>query len=313
MSYLSYIFLTLLCRKEQGRVMENMLSTYLCYMRIEKYASPHSLYSYRYHLEKFINHLRQCSIDSFDHCTLSIIREYVYTTRDSRNLSANSIRLIISVLKSFFNYLSDENLISSNPTRKIKLPKKVAPVPKAIAKFEIERILNAINISPLRCQKNKIRDRLIISMLYYTGIRKSELLALDWNDIDLGKSVLTIRSGKGRKSRQIPIHPKLQNLLDLYLEQRLPLDNYALFIGEQGKRLNKNSFANILKMYLSISGLEKKGYSAHKFRVSFATHLAESGVDIFTVQDLLGHSCLDTTKAYVSCSRQKMVSAVESL
>ena len=246
--------------------MENLLSNYLSYMRIEKYASPHSLYSYRYHLEKFINYLKQCDIDSFDQCTLSGIREYVYLCKDSRNLSPNSVRLLIAVLKSFFNYLSDENLITSNPTRKIKLPKKVASAPKAIAKFEIEQILNAINISPARCRKNQIRDRLIISMLYYSGIRKSELLALNWNDIDLGKSVLIIRSGKGRKFRQIPIHSKLQNLLDLCLEQRLPLDNCALFVGEQGKRLSRNSFANILKMYLKLSGLDSKGFSAHCFR-----------------------------------------------
>jgi len=103
-------------------------------------------------------------------------------------------------------------------------------------------------------------------MLYYSGIRKSELLALNWNDIDLAKSVLTVRSGKGRKYRIIPIHPKIQCLLDLYLEQRLPLENYALFIGEQGKRLSRNSFANILTMYLKLSGLDLKGFSAHSFR-----------------------------------------------
>ena len=282
-------------------------------MRIEKYASPHSLYAYRYHLEKFINYLRQCGIDSFENCSLSVIREYVYTYKDSHNLSINSVRLIISILKSFFNYLSDENLITSNPTKKIKLPKKVSSAPKAIAKFEIERILCAINISPLRCRKNQIRDQLIISMLYYTGIRKSELLALNWNDVDLAKSVLTIRSGKGRKYRQIPLHPKLQKLLDLYIEQRLPLENYALFIGEQGKRLSRNSFANILTMYLKLSGLDLKGFSAHSFRHSFATHLVESGVDIFTVQELLGHASLDSTKIYISFSHQKMISAVECL
>ena len=235
-------------------------------MRIEKYCSPLSISSYRRHLEKFINHLRQCGIDSFKNCSISIIREYVYTTRDSHNLSVNSVRLLISVLKSFFNYLDDEELINVNPTRKIKLPKRVVPVPRAIKKFEIEKILNAINCSPSRCRKNQIRDRLIISLLYFSGIRKSELLALNWDDFDFGRSVITIRSGKGRKFRQIPIHPKVQTLLDLYLQQRLPLTDYALFVGEQGKRLNKNSFANILKMYLSISGLNKKNYSAHCFR-----------------------------------------------
>ena len=282
-------------------------------MRIEKNSSPHSLSSYRRHLEKFINYLKQCGIDSFKNCSISIIREYVYTTRDSHNLSPNSVRLLIAVLKSFYNYLADEELISVNPTRKIKLPKRVVPVPKAIEKFEIEKILNAINSSPSRCRKNQIRDRLIISLLYFSGVRKSELLGLNWNDIDLAKFVLTVRSGKGRKFRQIPIHPKVRTLLDLYLEQRLPLTDYALFVGEQGKRLNKNSFANILKMYLALSGLEKKGYSAHTFRHSFASHLLENGADIFSIQELMGHSSLDTIKAYINCSRQKMVSAVECL
>ena len=282
-------------------------------MRIEKYCSPLSISSYRRHLEKFIDHLKQCGIDNFKNCSISIIREYVYTTRDSHNLSVNSVRLLISVLKSFYNYLDDEELISVNPTRKIKLPKRVAPVPRAIHKFEIEKILNAINYSPQRCRKNNIRDQLIISLLYFSGVRKSELLALNWDDIDFNRSAITIGSGKGRKFRQIPIHPKVKTLLNLYLEQRLPLIDYALFVGEQGKRLNKNSFANILKMFLVLSSLDKKGYSAHSFRHSFASHLVEGGIDVFTVQELMGHSCLDSTRVYVNCSRQKMINAVECL
>lgn len=293
--------------------MEKLLSNYLSYMRIEKYASPLSLSTYRSHLEKFIEYLKTCGIEDLKCCSISTIREYVYTTKDSHNLSTNSVRLLISVLKSFFNFLADEELIDANPTRKIKLPKRVAPVPRSIEKFEIEKILNAIINSPSRCRRNQIRDRLIISMLYYTGIRKSELLALNWNDIDLGKSMLTVRSGKGRKFRQIPIHPKVGTLLDLYLQQRLPLTDYALFVGERGKRLNKNSFTNILKMYLALCGLDNKSYSPHCFRHSFASHLVEGGVDVFTVQKLMGHSSLDSTKIYISCSPQKMANAVECL
>ena len=293
--------------------MEKILSNYLNYLRIEKYASPLSIYSYRLELEKFIYYLESNNTYEFSLCTTSIVREYIYHSKDTRNLSVSSVGWLIAVIKSFFNYLYEEDLITQNPTRKIHLPKKISSIPKVISKFEINMIFSAIKHSPSRCQRNYLRDKLIISMLCYTGIRRSELLALDWNDINLGKSTLTIRSGKGRKDRIIPIHPKLLKSLDLYLALRLPICNYALFIGEQGRRLSKASFVNMLKMYIRLAGLQSKGYTAHSFRHSFATRLVESGVDIFTVQKLLGHGSLDATKIYISVSVQNLAFAVECL
>ncbi len=293
--------------------MKNTLSNYLNYLRIEKYVSPITLYSYRLELEKFISYLQSNNISDFSSLTTSNVREYIYHSKDTRNLSITSVGWLIAVIKSFFNYLYEEDLITQNPTRKIHLPKKVSPIPKVISKFEVNMMLAVMKHSPSRCQRNYIRDKLIISTLYYTGIRRSELLALDWNDLNLNKHILTVRSGKGRKDRIIPIHPKLSKSLDLYLTQRLPLENYALFIGEQGKRLSKASFSNILKMYLTLAGLKKKGFTAHSFRHSFATRLVELGTDIFTVQKLLGHSSLDATKIYISLSPQKLASAVQYL
>ena len=293
--------------------MKNTLSNYLNYLRIEKYVSPITLYSYRLELEKFISYLQSNNISDFSSLTTSNVREYIYHSKDTRNLSITSVGWLIAVIKSFFNYLYEEDLITQNPTRKIHLPKKVSPIPKVISKFEVNMMLAVMKHSPSRCQRNYIRDKLIISTLYYTGIRRSELLALDWNDLNLNKHILTVRSGKGRKDRIIPIHPKLSKSLDLYLTQRLPLENYALFIGEQGKRLSKASFSNILKMYLTLAGLKKKGFTAHSFRHSFATRLVELGTDIFTVQKLLGHSSLDANKIYISLSPQKLASAVQYL
>jgi integrase/recombinase XerD len=293
--------------------MKNTLSNYLNYFHIEKYASPLSIYSYRLELEKFISYLQSNNINNFSSCTISSVREYIYYSKDSRDLSTNSVGRLIAVLKSFFNYLFEEDLITQNPTRKIHLPKKISPIPKVISKFEVDMILAAIKHSPIRCRRNYLRDKLVISMLYYTGIRRSELLSLNWNDINLGKSTLAVRSGKGRKDRIIPIHPKLLQSLDLYLAQRLPMDNYALFIGEQGKRLSKASFSNILKMYLGLSGLNSKKYTAHSFRHSFASSLVEAGVDIFTVQKLMGHSSLDATRIYISVSTRNLASAVQCL
>jgi len=149
--------------------------------------------------------------------------------------------------------------------------------------------------------------------LFYTDIRRAELLNLTWNDLNLENNILFIRSGKGNKDRIIPIQKNLLPLIDAYLTQRLPLKNNALFIGEAGKKLYKNSFISILKMYLNISGLAKKGYSAHSFRHNFATHLNQSGADLFKVQRLLGHASLDTTKIYINFNSSQIAKAIEKL
>ena len=174
-------------------------------------------------------------------------------------------------------------------------------------------LISSIDFAPYRYRKNAIRDKLIISMLYYTGIRRAELLNLNWNDLNLDNSTLLIRSGKGNKDRIIPIHKTLQPLIESYLNLRLPLKDNALFVGQYGRKLCKCSFTIILKMHLTASGLVKKGYSAHSFRHSFATHLIESGADLFKVQRLLGHQSLDTTKVYINFNYSQMAKAIDKL
>ncbi len=292
--------------------MRDYITNYLTYLRIEKNSSLLTIYTYNLELEKFSFYLNIQNINTFN-LTTSQIRSYIYKIKEVRKLSPTSICKIIAILKSFFNYLMGENLIPSNPTLKIKIPKKVKPIPNIISKYEINRIIDSIKFAPYRCRKNYARDKLIVSMLYYTGIRRSELLNLNWDDLNLEKSTLIIRSGKGGKDRIIPIHPKIQELLDQYLNIRLPLKNRSLFIGENGKRLNKNNFSNLVKMYLKIAGLENKGYTAHSFRHSFATNLIEAGVDIFKVQKLLGHSSLDSTQIYVTFNSNQIAKAILNL
>ena len=139
--------------------MKDTLSNYLNYFRIEKFASPLSLYSYRLELEKFISYLQSNNFDDFSSCTITSIREYIYHSKDVRDLSNNSVGWLIAVLKSFFNYLYEEDLIILNPTRKIHLPKKVFSIPKVISKFEINMIFAAMKHSPSRCRRNYLRDK----------------------------------------------------------------------------------------------------------------------------------------------------------
>lgn len=292
--------------------MKDNLSDYLNYLKIERQCSALTITSYKSELDRFFIYLLKNNTDIHD-CTTSSVRSYVYIQKEKRKLSNVSVCKTIAVLKSFFNYLEDEEYLPVNPTRKIKIAKKEIRSPKLISKYEVEKILNNIKYAPARCAKNYIRDSLIIAMLYYTGIRKSELLNLNWDDLNLERNTLIIKAGKGRKDRIIPMHPRLIELIDKYLQSRLPLTNPALFIGENKKRLSKNSFVNIIKMYLRLSGLENKGYTPHSFRHSFATNLVESGVDIFKVQTLLGHSSLDSTKIYINFNSVSIAKAISNL
>jgi site-specific recombinase XerD len=295
---------------------EVMLSTierFLEYLKIERMASKVTLRDYYRELFRLNDFLLSKDIVDINLISTRILREYIYRSKESRNLASSSTSKLIAIIKSFFNYLEEDEVIAKNPTRKIKVPPKINKIPTVMSKHEVDNIIRSVDYTPLRYRKNTVRDRLILTLLYYTGIRRSELLKLNWDDLNLSKSTLVIRSGKGNKDRLIPIHPTLSDLLDKYLEERLPLIDNALIIGEKGRRMCKCCFVDILNRYLEISGLKKKGYSAHSFRHSFASHLIESGVDLFKVQSLLGHASLETTKVYINFNSTQMAKAVERL
>ncbi len=289
------------------------IDSFLGYLKVEKISSPVTIYDYNKELQRFSGFLIENNVSDIDSIGIRIIRKYFYHAKDSRNLAPSSVSKIIAIIKSFFNYLEEDEIILKNPSRKVKVPKKVCKIPSVMSKHEVDLIIRSVDFTPLRYRKNANRDKLILTLLYYTGVRRNELLNLSWTDLNLSKSTIIIRSGKGNKDRLIPIHKTLLELLDRYLEERLPLTDDALIIGEQGRRMCKCCFVDILNRYLAISGLKKKGYSAHSFRHSFATHLIESGADLFKVQSLLGHATLETTKIYINFNSTQMAKAVNRL
>jgi len=279
--------------------MKGLLSRYMTYLRIERACSPLTLTNYRLELEKFLLYLLRNNIEEIGDVTVSWIREYIYHIKEARNLSNVSLYSKIAIIKSFFNFLQSDGIIPNNPANIIKLPRKEKPIPRVVSEVDFKRLVSCIKFSPSRCKKHYIRDMLIFNMLYYCGLRKGELLGLDWDDINLEKDILTVRTSKNKTGRIVPIHPEVKGLLDTYLAQRLPIKDRALIIGEKGNRMCKASFTNMMNTYLKISGLKKKGYSAHSLRHSFATRLIEKNVNLFLVQRLLGHKSLDATKIYV--------------
>jgi len=246
--------------------METYLTDYLSYLRIEKNCSPVTITFYRSELQKFIPYIESKDINELNQVDTSILRKYVVHIKDTRNLSNVSLYSRIAILKSYFNFLEEENSVESNPSRKIRFPKKERPLPKVVSEEDFEKIIACIKYSPKRCRKNFIRDSLIFYMLYYCGLRRCELLNLNWDDLSMGKDLIYLRSSKNKKGRIIPIHPKVKEYLEIYLEQRLPMENRALIVGEMGKRLTITSFTMLINRYLRISGVKEKGYTAHSLR-----------------------------------------------
>ena len=201
------------------------VTKFLSYLSIERSCTASTIHDYNKELARLEKFFTNQNIDNLNLVTISLLREYLYFSKDTRKLSHTSISKVIAIIKSFFNYLEEEEIIIKNPSRKIKVPKRVNRIPQIISKTEFDMLLSSVDFGPARCRKNIVRDKLIITVLFYTGIRKAELLNLSWNDLNLDNSILIVKSGKGNKDRVIPIHKSLLPLIDAYLTLRLPLKN----------------------------------------------------------------------------------------
>ncbi|MDD5622210.1 MAG: site-specific integrase [Actinomycetota bacterium] len=155
--------------------MRDYIDSFLAYMKTEKMASPSTIYGYNKELRKFFDFIFSINILDINLISTRIVRQYFYYTKENRGLGQNTISKIISTIKSFFNYLEEEEIIVKNPTRKIRVPKNVCRIPSVMSKYEVDLIIKSVDFAPLRCRKNNVRDKLVLSLLYYTDIRKSEL------------------------------------------------------------------------------------------------------------------------------------------
>ncbi|MFZ5899032.1 MAG: tyrosine-type recombinase/integrase [Bacillota bacterium] len=290
--------------------LQEVIREFLRYMRTEKDASLQTLAAYRSDLkplEDFL--LRERIAPELANLTTPVLRRYFIWVQDERRLSAASLRRKIHCFRSFFRYLVEQEYIPQDPMRKIRPPKEPDRIPIYLKEEELKRLLAAPGHLG---RPYHLRDRLILHLLAYCGLRRSELLRLDWDDVDLGAGTLRVQ-GKGKRERLIPLIPELQRLLWEYLQTRLPLENRALILGREGNRMNKDALTRLFKRYVRMAGLDPAVITPHKLRHSFATLLLEKGADVFTIQELLGHADLASTRIYAHCSSQRLRQAVERI
>ncbi|GAB6157614.1 tyrosine recombinase XerC [Desulfotomaculum varum] len=220
-----------------------------------------------------------------------------------RKLSRATVARRLASWRSFFKFLYNDGLILANPMVKLANPKREKRLPKFLYESEAQQLVEAPDNSPLGC-----RDKAMLELLYATGIRVSELVALDLPDLDLSRSYLRVL-GKGSKERIVPLHNQAVTVLTHYLQNIRPGlvqgNNQAVFVNYRGTRLSDRGVRKIIDKYCTLAGL-KNNISPHAIRHSFATHLLDNGADLRSVQELLGHVSLSTTQIYTHVTKQKL-------
>ena len=229
---------------------------------------------------------------------VSDIRAYLGHLNE-KEYSKSTIARKLATLRSFYKFLVKRNIASSNPVTAVRTPRQDKKLPKFLEYEEVKRLLDSVPTSNWL----GARDRAIMETLYSTGIRVSELVALNMDDVDFLSEVAHIR-GKGKKERIAPIGTSALQAIQHYMEFRSKraqsandFDSKVLFVNKHGKRLSTRSVRRKMDKYLKIAGLDPT-ISPHTLRHSFATHMLNNGADLRSVQELLGHQSLSTTQIY---------------
>jgi integrase/recombinase XerC len=290
-----------------------LIQLFLRYLSVEKNASIHTSRSYRNDLEEFENFLKnsgmflsgtgEVEIEKADR--LAIRRYLSFLHRKNKK---SSIARKISTLRSFYRYLVREEIVSANPAKSVSAPKLERPLPRALSVDETFRLVESPDASlPKREDRDsRARDRAILELLYSSGLRVSELVGLDLDQIDLELGITRVM-GKGRKERIVPVGSKAIEALRAYLEERQAgPGEKALFVNWQGGRLTARSVGRLIKRYTRSSGIFQK-VSPHSLRHTFATHLLDGGADIREIQEMLGHASLSTTQRYTHLTMGKLM------
>ena len=287
---------------------KQLLSDFLTQLTIEKRASQYTVKSYKRDLNCLSNYCESKSISLWTDLKQTDIRSYM-ASRHRQGLSSTSLQRELSAIRSFFNFLLKNQLTDNNPGQYIKAPKKTRKLPKTLDVDQIKSLLEAGANSTI-----EIRDLAMFELFYSSGIRLSELAQLNLTDIDLTDKSLMVRSGKGGKSRMLPIGSKAVAAINTWLEHRIKSitsTETALFISTRGTRLGQRSIELRLKQWCKKKGIAENIHP-HMLRHSFATHLLESSQDLRAVQELLGHSNISTTQIYTHLDFQHLADVYDS-
>ena len=262
---------------------------YLLFLKTEKKLGDNTINSYMLDLEDFFKTFN----GSIESCTKKDILAYISSIN---GLEVSTVNRHISSLKSFFNYLVDESIIKVSPIEEVSSLKKAKKLPKYLSISEVNKLLN-ISLN----SEFDYRNKAMLELMYATGLRVSELVSIEYSNIDFENSIIRI-NGKGKKERIIPLGEVASYYLKVYLSDHrsklLKRNTYnQVFLNNHGKPITRQGFNYILENIRELTGIEKE-ITPHVLRHSFATHLLEGGADIRSIQEMLGHENISTTNIY---------------
>ena len=281
---------------------EDAIVDFIQYCLFEKGLTDQTVSSYQNDLDVYLSFLQDKNVFLIKDITSDHIKEFLKIRGDSE--STSTVAHNLTVIKNFHKYLIKENIVKEDVSLFISRPKLQKRLPRALTVVEVDLLLDITLNTPF-----DYRNKAMLELMYGAGLRVSELVSLTLNQIDLENGLIRIM-GKGRKEREIPIGEYGVYYLKLYLEHRgMLIKNHrtedALFLNNHGKQITRQGFFKILKQLLLDKGLNPD-VSPHTLRHSFATHLLSHGADLRSIQEMLGHSDISTTKIYTHVSDEKV-------
>lgn len=285
--------------------MDAQILSFITYLKVQRGCSAHTLRAYETDLKAFLKSIEKQGIPSWEKVDKQVVRNYLLELYEGRQ-KTRSIHRKLSSLRSFYHYLIKKKLVSINPAEEIISPKREKTLPITLDYDQVNYFFS----QPKMDSYLGLRDRCMMELFYSSALRLSELVGLSRNDIFWEESLLRIL-GKGKKERRVPITENAKSWLKNYLEsplrnrkteeQEAEQDTKAVFLNKWGKRISGRSVDRLFQKYLKQSGLSEK-ITPHKIRHTIATHWLEKGMDLKTIQTLLGHSSLSTTTIYTHVS-----------
>ncbi|HUE96751.1 MAG TPA: tyrosine recombinase XerC [Longimicrobiaceae bacterium] len=290
------------------------LSQFLVHIETERQLSPRTVAAYARDLGELESFLTRYFGDdgwSWAGVDRLAIRSFMGDCMGRRGLSKRSVARKLSAVRSLFSFLHVEEIVEANPARTVRAPKREKYLPAFLTGDEVERLFVAAEGRALEGGFLGVRNHAILELLYSSGLRLSELQALDAADLDLLSERVRVM-GKGRKERIVPVGGAAVRTLRRYEPRREEVvrgvagaDRRALFLSQSGRRLSTRQIQNIVHRFLDQIG-EDAGLSTHSLRHSFATHLLDAGADLMAVKELLGHASLSTTQIYTHTSAERL-------
>lgn len=279
------------------------LQDFESYLILNKRASANTVSSYLRDTSKFVDFLNSNNYNTIETIDEKAINDYISQVR-KEGKSVSTINRIIASLKAFYGFLVMAGKITNNPTVTLKGIKEKKALPRTLTNKEVDLFL-----SQPKCDSLKgYRDKAMLELLYATGIRVSELISLNINDINTALGF--VRCKKGSAERVIPMYPAAISAIDNYIRTARPLlinspTEEALFVNLNGIRITRQGFWKIIKRYQEASGI-KTEITPHVLRHSFAAHLLENGADISVIKEILGHSDISSTLVYAQLIKNNL-------